>query len=231
MATSEPCGFVRAWLVHRRPFRNTSLIVDLLTADGGRVAAVARSGQRNPLLQAFRPLAIQLRGQGDLRSLVAVEADGPSRALQGERLYCGLYMNELLERLLHRDDPHPGLTDAYDTTLTLLAESESPADVLLRHFEFGLLDALGYGFSLERDLNGMEVVAGQRYRLVPDQGLVMDSRGPYGGDCLGDIVAGRWHDEARRAARDLMREALAPHLGPRPLTSRTLFRHTGRGEN
>jgi DNA repair protein RecO (recombination protein O) len=231
MATTDSHRFIRAWLLHRRPYRDTSLILDLLTADGGRVAAVARSGQRNPLLQSFRPLSVHLRGHGELRALAAVEPDGSPLALQGERLYCGLYMNELLERLLHRDDPHPGLTDAYDTTLALLAANEAPADVLLRHFEFGLLDALGYGFALDRDLNGLPVIAEQQYRLVPDQGLVMDSRGPYVGRTLGDIAAGRWHDDTRRMARDLMREALAPHLGNRPLTSRTLFRHTGRGEN
>jgi DNA repair protein RecO (recombination protein O) len=228
MATSESGGLISGWLLHRRPYRNSSLILDVFTANGSRLAAVARAGQRNPLLQPFRPLMFQLRGRTELRSLVAVESAGAPLGLQGERLYCGLYVNELLERLLHRDDPHAGLMEAYQTTLTLLVDGEVPADVLLRHFEMRLLDILGYGFSVELDLNGCPLEPVLRYRLLADQGLQRDVKGPYLGASLSDIAAGRWHDDARRVARDLMREALAPHLGGRPLVSRKLFRHAGK---
>ena len=225
------CDRVRAWVLHRRPYRNTSLIVDLVTRESGRLAGVARSGQRQPLWQSFRPLRISASGRGDLLSLGAVESDGVTVPLQGEALYCGLYLNELLARLMPRHDPHPSLFDGYEAALSLLADASLPADVVLRHFEFRLLDELGYGLTLDRDEHGAALQPGGRYHWLPDRGLVADDRGPYQADILDDIVAGHWHDDARRHARDLMREALAPHLGGRPLVSRSLFRHAGKGDN
>jgi DNA repair protein RecO (recombination protein O) len=229
MATSEAVPAARCWVLHRRPYRNSSLIVDLLSANSGRIAVVARGGQRDPLLQPFRPLLMRWSGRGELRALREVEADGVVCALQGEALYCGLYLNEMLVRLLHRDDPQPELLVVYEAALRLLAQADTPVDVVLRHFEFRLLDAMGYALALDRDSADQPLLDDQRYRFFPDQGFVADVSGRYRGDILGDIAAGHWHDEARRQARDLMREALAPHLGDRPLVSRTLFRHSGKG--
>ncbi|MCC1495610.1 DNA repair protein RecO [Alcanivorax sp. 1008] len=229
MATSEKFAPFLCWVLHRRPYRNTSVIVDLLSADSGRVAAIARGGQRQPLLQPFRPLWVEWRGRGELRSLGAIEPAGVAFALQGEALYCGLYLNEMLVRLLHRDDAHPELQEVYAATLAALAAKELPVDIILRHFELRLLDLIGYGLSLDQDANGQPLLSGLRYRLSPGQGLLLDVSGPFSGEILNDIAAGHWHDEARRLARDLMREALSPHLGGRPLVSRSLFRNAGKG--
>ena len=229
MATSEARVSGRCWVLHRRPYRNSSLLVDLFSAAQGRLAVVARGGQREPLLQPFRPLLAHWGGRGELRSLRSVEAAGITVSLQGEALYCGLYLNELLVRLLHRDDPQPDLVNAYETALELLAVADSPLDVVLRHFEMRLLDAMGYALTLQHDIQDQPLQAGRRYRLLPDQGLVVDASGPYAGAILNDIASGHWHDDSRRIARDLMREALAPHLGDRPLVSRSLFRHAGKG--
>lgn len=229
MATSEPSSSFLCWVLHRRPYRNTSVIVDLLGAEHGRVAAIARGGQREPLLQPFRPLWMQWRGRGELRTLTAIEPAGIAFNLQGEALYCGLYLNEILVRVLHRDDAHPQLVEIYATTLAALAASELPVDIILRHFELRMLDVIGYGLSLDQDINGQPLLPGLRYRLLPEQGLELDVSGPFFGEILNDIAAGHWHDEARRLARDLMREALAPHLGGRPLVSRSLFRNAGKG--
>jgi DNA repair protein RecO (recombination protein O) len=229
MTTFESASLTRCWVLHRRPYRNTSVIVDLFSGRAGRLGAIARGGQREPLLQPFKPLLVQLRGRGELRTLTAVEPAGAACGLVGDALYCGLYLNEILVRLLHRDDPQPELMPIYENTLAALVAQEMPVDVVLRHFEFSLLNVLGYGLSLEQDISGQPLQATLHYRLLPEQGLALDASGPFQGSILNDIAAGHWHDESRRLARDLMREALAPHLGERPLVSRSFFRNTGKG--
>lgn len=193
------------------------------------MSAVIRGGQRNPVLQSFQPLQLQLRGRNELRTLTTAEVDGPAVPLRGETLFCGFYLNELLVRLLHREEPLPSLFEAYEVSLDLLSQAEQPADVVLRHFEFRLLDVLGYGVSLDQDSCGVMLEPECYYRLVPEEGLVKDMGGNFAGRYLNDVASGEWHDDSRRTARDLMREALAPHLGGRPLESRKLFRHNGRG--
>lgn len=215
----------RAWVLHRRPYRNTSLIIEFLTASGGRLAAVARSGRRQPHLQPFRPLTVFVSGRAELRSLKNAEPEGAAIPLRGEALYCGLYLNELLVRMLHRDDPQPGLAGCYEEALQRLADDDWPRDLVLRQFEQSLLQMLGYGLSLEHDVHGQPLQPGQDYRLVPDEGLVAAANGRYAGRDLLALAAGDWQQaDIRRLARDLMREALAPHLGDRPLISRQLFR-------
>lgn len=222
MATSEQrC---QVWLLHRRPYRNTSLILDCLAEGAGRIGVVARGGRRDPQMQAFRPLLMTLTGRTELKTLRQVEALGPQVPLVGQALYCGLYLNELLVRLLHRDDPQDALLPLYRHTLDALAANDTPLDVLLRRFEYQLLEQLGYGFSLEHEVAGQAICDSARYHLVPDQGLVADSRGSYLGADLLAIAAEQWQADSRRTARALMRAALAPHLGERPLRSRELFR-------
>lgn len=213
-------------VLHARPFRNSSLIVELFSHRRGRVGAVARGGRRNTLLQPFLPLEGQLRGRGELLTLTGVESAGAAPALQGRALYCGLYLNELLIRLLHRHDPHPELLEEYERTLGALERQAQPEDLLLRRFEFFLLEVMGYGFDLEHDIHGVPLAPQQHYRLDPEQGLVPDAGGFSGAHLLG---LGRGSEEAavRRTARELMRQALAPHLGDRPLASRELFRRGG----
>lgn len=214
----------RGWLLHSRPYRNSSLLVELFSDIQGRVGAVARGGRRDPLLQPFRPLQLNLKGRAELKTLQQVEPLGPALLLAGEALYCGLYVNELLMRVLHRDDPHPELMPLYEETLGGLSASDVYRDVLLRNFEFRLLDILGYGFSLSEDAGGQAVQPGLRYRLVADEGLYATSTAEFSGELLLQMAAGDWQPEVRRQARDLMRQALAPHLGGRPLASRELFR-------
>ncbi len=222
MATSEQR--VRVWLLHRRPYRNTSLILDCLAQGHGRIGVVARGGRRDPQMQPFRPLLMTLSGRSELKTLRHVEADAAAVPLYGEALYCGLYLNELLVRLLHRDDPQDALLPLYQHTLEALAQAQLPADILLRRFEYQLLDQLGYGFSLEQDVSGQAIRADARYHLLPDQGLVAEQRGVYLGADLLAVAAEQWQPASRKLARQLMRAALAPHLGDRPLRSRELFR-------
>src|SRR5262245_46536737 len=120
-----------AFILHARPYRDTSLLVDLLTLNHGRVHAVARSarGMRSRykgLLQPFVPFLTSWTGKTDLVSLGCIESNGPPYFLEGRSLLSGFYLNELLIRLLHRYDPHPELYKTYQLALTRLQRDHNP---------------------------------------------------------------------------------------------------------
>lgn len=215
-------GLQPAWLLHRRPFRNTSLIVELFMPQLGRVGAIVRGGRKDPSLSPFRPLLVELKASGEMYSLRGCEPRAPAISLQGKALYCGFYVNELLTRLLHRDDPHPDLWPLYEQTLEALQHGEI-LDVVLRQFETGLLEEMGYGIDLGHDILGEPVRPDCYYQLDPEQGLMAASQGYPGSDLLA-MLNGDWQSATRRTARQLCRALLAPHLGDRPLKSRELFR-------
>ena len=223
MATSEP-QLLQGWVLHRRPYRNTSLIVDCLSLEWGRFSAVLRGGRKNPLVQPFVPLWLLPSGKGELLTLQRVEPRAQAVILVGELLFCGLYVNELLTRLLGRFDPHPEVFTLYQQVLTALEQEQLPADVILREFEFHLLTELGYGFSLEYDAQGLPLQPAQQYRYVVERGLVASNQG-FSGACLIQIGQRHWTDSNRQQAKNLLREVLRHHLGERPLHSRQLFRN------
>ena len=223
-----------AYLLHQRPFRDTSQLLELFTAEHGRISLVARGVRRRSrggsvaaLLQAFTPLLVSFSGRSELRTLTQVEAVAPTRLLRGEHLYSALYLNELLVRLLHRHDPHPALFAAYGEALELL-QGGADLDRVLRSFELSLLDGLGYSFSLREDGRSGEPLRDEAWYLFdPDLGLVEAPAGAspvYPGADLLAIGRGDYSDGAGRTAKRLMREALAVHLGPAPLRNRELFR-------
>ncbi len=120
-----------AYVLHHRPYRDSSLLLEIFTPDHGRVGLVAR-GARSPksrlygVLQPFQPLLISWVGRGELATLSGAEANGPPQRLQGKSVISGFYINELLLRLLHRHDPHAALFDGYARTLPLLAQAVAP---------------------------------------------------------------------------------------------------------
>ncbi len=225
-----------AYVLHSRPYRDSSALLEVLTAEYGRVSLVARGARRrkrggsvNALLQPFTPLLLSFSGRSELKTITATEAAGRPVPLRGDKLFSALYVNELLVRLLHRHDAHPQLFAQYGSTLAALSESESMDDVL-RHFELFLLDDLGYGFDLTVDgRSGEPVTAGNWYQFHPELGLVArpDTSDPSlpvfaGGDVL-QIAQGDFGGPARSAAKRLLRQVLATHLGDAPLKSRDLF--------
>lgn len=226
-----------AYVMHSRPYRDSSALLDVFTAEYGRISLVARGLRRQSrrgsgaaMLQPFTPLLVSFSGHSPLKTLVATEAARGMLTLRGERLFSGMYMNELLVRLLHRNDAHPMLFAAYDEALHALAGS-SAVDAVLRRFEFTLLDELGYGFDLAAEGGtGQALHAGHWYRYEPDVGLVdAGERGDpsvsvFSGSDLLALAAGEFGGPARQAAKRLLREALAVHLGQEPLRSRELFR-------
>lgn len=239
-----------AYILHRRPYRDSSMLLEVLTAEQGRISLVARGARRKTrggssgaLLQPFIPLLLSFSGRTDLKNLNATEAAGRPFILQRDRMFSGLYLNELLVRLLHRYDPHPQIFAAYTATLIALSDSEVSVgggegdgerivvDDILRRFEFALLGELGYGFELAVDGDSGAAVEPDRwYYYHHDFGLV--ARGPVpdsaqvafqGADLLA-IAANDFSGGARATAKRLLRQVLALHLGDSPLHSRDLFR-------
>lgn len=226
-------------VLHTRPYRNTSLLVELFTRDYGRVGAVARGGRstsnRNPrsaLLQPFQPLLLNWQQRGDLASLTGLEADSSisvAPALrQSERLWYGLYLNELLMRFLHRGDAHVELYEHYIDALTGLA-AEADADVLLRRFECRLLAEAGYGLPLYADMDGQPLRAEQSYRLDVQQGFVPVGTPGVGAEAFpGAMLIALATDapllaEYRSPAKRLLRGAIEQHL-TKPLQTGAILR-------
>jgi DNA repair protein RecO (recombination protein O) len=226
----------RCFVLHRREFGNTSLIVEVFSPEHGRFAALAK-GARRPrggsaaVLQPFQPLWLSWGGGGEVRTLLRSEAAGRPFALAGEALYCGLYLNELLVRLLGRGDPHADLFAFYHGALEALAGS-GESEPVLRRFELQLLQELGYGPVLDREAGaGRALRPDASYAYREGQGLVAAAGAAQPGICgqtLLSLAAGEdLTPEQARELRGLMRQLLAPLLGPRPLKSRELFRRRG----
>jgi DNA repair protein RecO (recombination protein O) len=224
-----------AYILHQRPYRNTSALLELFTGSLGRVGLVARGvrSERSRLrgvLQPFRPLLVSWSGRGELGTLTGVESDGPAFALSGRALVSALYVNELLMRLLHRDDPHDALFRSYQQTLRGLAGPD-PEQPVLRVFEKRLLEGLGYGLVLTHAVDTGAPIESERlygYRLEHGPVSVahcdQDSIVVHGSTLLAlareDLCAPDMLAEAKR----LMRAALGLYLGDRPLKSRELLR-------
>ena len=227
------------YVLHVRPYRETSLLVDLFSREFGRFRAVAkgfRSRKKATRLSPFSELTADWSGRGELKNLLTAESTGIPCFLQGERLYTGLYLNELLVRAIPEQDPHDYLYDCYRGVLSQLMGSE-PLEPILRNFEFTLLNELGYGIDFSSDASGERAILPDAwYQFVPEQGFVrsVDHLEPnaatFTGDQLLAIAGGEFDNpNALRAAKRLMRLALKPVLGDRPLQSRQLFvQSTGR---
>jgi DNA repair protein RecO (recombination protein O) len=223
----------RALILHRFPYRETSLLLDMFTEQQGRIRLVARGArrQRSTLkgcLQIFTPLQIQWRGTGTLQTLQQAEALSLSLPLTGRALYSALYVNELLCRLLLPEISYETLFGQYLQTLCQLAASDGHYEPALRCFEFALLQALGYGVDFQHcAATGMEIRDQVRYRYKAEYGFVtaaVASEDSFSGQQLRALAAGQFADATTlRAAKIFSRLALKPYLGSRPLKSRELF--------
>lgn len=237
-----------AYVLHHRPYRDSSLILDVLTAAHGRIALVARGARRpksrlHGVLQPFQPLLASWSLRGEMGTLTAAEArDGGG--LHGRVLISGFYVNELLLRLLHRHDPHPRLFAAYEAVLRGLAGAapETGGQAALRLFEMALLRETGYGLVLDHEAaGGAPIRADAVYYYYPERGpvredamAVAEDSGArtrpvrlHGGSLLA-LARGELHETLHlHEAKRLMRVILDGRLGGRPLASRGLFRRRG----
>jgi DNA repair protein RecO (recombination protein O) len=238
MASIEPLQ--RGFVLHRRNYSDTSLLVDVLSAEQGRLPLIAKGARRAArgrgaqaaLLQPFQPLWLAWTGRGEVRTLTRAEPAGRALVLTGDALYCGLYVNELLTRLLGRQDAHEALFVFYQQVLAELATAAA-VDTALRRFELRLLAELGWAPELEHAAGGAPIDRAGYYVYSPEQGLLPaagTAPGTVGGETLQRLAGGLTLDGVHaREARNLLRTMLAPHLGDRPLKSRELFRQVAGG--
>ncbi|HEY5634274.1 MAG TPA: DNA repair protein RecO [Burkholderiaceae bacterium] len=227
-----------AFLLHATPYRETSLVVDLFTRDLGRVPAIAKGAKRprsalRAVLLQFQPLTVSFSGRGELRTLTAAEWAGGGVPPRGDALLCAFYLNELLVRLLPRDDAHPALYDGYREALASLAAG-GPVDDTLRRFEWELLREIGYAPDLKRDATRRPIEAGRDYRWTPGEGfeLVAAEPGASGpaeravvrGETLLGIGQNRFDTaNGRSQAKYLTRAILAHHLDGAVLKTRQIL--------
>lgn len=222
-------GFV----LHSYPYKETSLIVDVFTRDHGRVPLMAKGAKRphsklRGVLQTFQPLQLGWSGKSEVRTLLSAEWVGGLLPLERSALLCGFYLNELLVKLLARDDPHPPLFDHYVSALNQLAHDEPPT-MVLRKFELALLKETGVAGRLDLLAgSGEPVVPDAAYVFEPDRGpreaVASDTAPVVSGKTLADMETGDYSDPAtQQQSKFLMRHLLAHHLGGAPLNTRQIL--------
>ncbi len=222
---------VDAVVLHSRAWRETSQILDLFSAEYGRVALVSRgsrSGKRGSTsLAPFNLYQVSWSGRGELKNLT----DSETRIqwqLQGERALCGLYLNELLCRLLLVEDPHPQLFASYLGACDGLDRLIEEPAAILRRFEISLLTEMGYAIALDLDASGHEFLRDKRYRYQPELGWVITDETTslaLLGSSLQALETGQLPREAEesRRLRQQLKQLLDQLLDDRPLQSRELL--------
>ncbi|MEZ5523837.1 MAG: DNA repair protein RecO [Pseudomonadales bacterium] len=224
----------RAYVLHSRSYRETSLIVDFLVPDVGRLSAVVKGARRakspqRSLLQPFYPLLVSWQGKGELKSLRVLESNGNLQRLQGKALFSALYLNELLVRLLKAGESCETLFEHYQQAIATLATMgpDEPIEAVLRCFEMRLLETLGYSLSFPQPADAAFYYLSGDNEWLPLPGMPDSQQQPRSFKALElSAIAGDDYQipEVRRAAKRLMRLLLTPLLGNRPLKSKELFR-------
>lgn len=225
-----------AYILHHRPYRDTSALLEVFAAEYGRISLIARGirGPKSPLkgiLQPFYPLLISWSGQSELMTLTQAELSSAPIILTHKALLSGLYLNELLVRILPRQDAHPELFKTYQTTLFHLTESAT-AQAPLRFFEKKLLEELGYALPLNTTADTHEnIVAEAYYHFNPDNGFIRvlqpetASSSLFSGRSLIALNLGELVDnEILREVKRLMRLAINHCLGGKSLVSPSMWR-------
>ena len=225
------------YVLHTYPFKETSLVVELFSQQFGRIAAVAK-GARRPhsamrgMLQSFQILDGAWSGKNELKTLHSLDWSAGLTLLKGEALMCGFYMNELLIRLLPREDAHENLFAYYQATLKTLAESQNIA-ITLRRFELKLLQEMGYAVPLLIDENDAPIEMDKTYRYEAEYGAcglngskiaVQKNSVQLSGKTMLDMARDDYTaTQTQNQSKQLMRYLLAHYLGDKPLHTRQLL--------
>ena len=223
-----------AFILHHRPFRDSSQILDVLSRDHGKLSVVARGsrGARSRLkgvLRPFMPLSMSWVIKSDLGTLTGAEVRGAPLSLSGDALLSGYYVNELILHLLHRHDPQPDIFEAYGQTIHAFAGAASDVAAVLRVVEMELLRFSGYALNLNHESGTTQPLdPEQHYEYRMEQGAVAVSRedGPlvFSGAMLTAIAEQQFSEPGvLRAASRLMREVISFHLGGKELKSRKVL--------
>jgi len=222
-----------AFVLHTYAWRETSLIVETLTRDFGRMALVARGAKRptsqyRGILMQFSPLALSWSGRGELKSLLRAEWQGGLAPLRGNGLLTAFYLNELLVRLLPRWDAHQGLFASYVQTLAALSQAHADREPTLRLFELDLLRGLGVAPSFEMAWDGEPVDPQAWYQVDLMRGLQRRADGSEPDSLKGTAAMALARrdlsdPENLAAARSLLRRLIGYHLEGRPLNARRVL--------
>ena len=239
MSIHSVMNFHSGYVLHARPYQETSLLLELFTLEQGRISAIAKGAKRpkskaRGLLQPFSPLLLLCVGRGELLTLTQVDAARVPYPLRGRRLISAFYVNELLVRLLNRWDTHPALFLNYQETLSQLAIGACEQKTL-RLFEKNLLQALGYGLPL---LTRIKIDPEQYYFFDPEQGPIHAENHrlsvnnihhrSFKGSSLLNLEQDILEDPRTLLdAKNILRQALSVRLGAKPLESRRLLAITG----
>lgn len=223
------------FVLHTRPYRETSALVTVLSQQWGKVNFVAKGIRakkhaKTALLQLFLPLKVDVFGQHELKNLAQIEALGIGLSLKDDFLYSAMYINELLMRVLPVEMPCSAIFAMYQQALQQL-NAQLPLEPLLRDFELNLLDDLGYGVDFTVDMQLSEPIRADQYYLYnPELGFVLDDpiaaqhrRAVFEGQVILDIAERNWHEHSLKAAKQINRIAMKTLLGDKPLKSRELF--------
>jgi len=225
-----------AYVLHARPYRETSAWLELFTFERGRMSVLVKGirGSKTPLkaiLQPFVPVLVSFRGQGDNWLLTHAESRGVAFFLKGKALLSGFYLNELLVRLLGYDIPAPTIFQIYEKTLSAL-QNELAFIKFLRIFEKNMLQALGYELRLTHEARSLvSVEPDKNYVYHLEEGPVLAAENPHSshlivrGKTLHDLHAEILEDPiSAKEAKYLLRAAINFQLGDKPLRTRALFR-------
>lgn len=224
-----------AFVLHRRPFSDTSLLLEVFGLDDGRQAVIAKGARQSrsrfvAQLQPFQPLWLAWRGRGDTRTLTHAEARGAALQLAGKRAFCGMYVNELVVRMTPRGEPSARLFRVYEQALLSL-QGQSAIEPLLRAFELQLLDEIGYGMLLTHTADDLPVEPGAWYTYDAEGGPLPASSSrsqAVRGETLLAMARCDFSDPGvRQESLRLMRRVIDHHLGYRALKSRELFSRKG----
>jgi DNA repair protein RecO (recombination protein O) len=230
------------YLLHQRAYSETSLLLEIFSRHHGRIALIAKGvktkkSKTRGILTPFQSLVVSWSGKGEVKTMTSAESLTLRKAIQGERLFCGYYINELVLRVLHRGEPYETLYDAYENALDGLVR-EQDLERTLRIFEKRLLQELGYGLHLFTDIDtGAPIEAGIKYRYVLEVGPVIDNGNEHRGIVLHGESLNALHCEEnftelhRRELKQLTRAAIDQLLEGRPLHSRELFNRVFSQEN
>lgn len=233
-----------AYILHKRAYRETSSILEIITKDYGRVALMARGsrGAKSKIagnLLLFSPLVISWQGKGNLPYLKSVErADLKAPILKSKSLLSAMYINELLMYLLHKDDVHEAVFEHYHHCLYAL-EDQGKLEITLRRFEIKLLELLGFALNLHAEADtGQPLQSGAVYHYYLEHGPVLSKNNgsdtvpvisgkhliALANDCFDEISGNR---QALLELKHLMRFVINHHLGHKKLNSRELFKPIG----
>jgi len=223
-----------SYVLHSRPYQESSLLLEALSRSHGRVGLVARGarGSRSRwkgVLQPFRPLLLGWSQKGELGTLTQADQVASPPPLAGEALFCGLYANELTTRFLQRSDPHPGVFEHYRQLVAELATGQA-SQPALRMYELQLLQSAGFGLQLEHEHGTLDPIRGNAwYSYVPESG---PKPREYSAEKSGELVSGaallalksrRIEAKHLRELKVLMRSLIKFYLGDKPLKSQSLF--------